>query len=438
MTQTGSGQWKWKTRVLCPSVPRTRLFLAPTQRRRPGLTTTDHPPLTQARPVRRSLRLPHSSVAPAPPPLSPNRTAATPGGGVANSAVPAPPRVGISTLAPPAPGLPPPPPPLAYEFVRGALARSVASVSDAGRGRAPPTAVLVHGILGSRRNLAGFAERLVEGFPAWQVLLVDLRCHGESAAAAGAGAYGPDGSSPPPPPAHPGPHTVASSAADILGLLASLKLFPEVLVGHSFGGKVVMSMAAQFGAGGAALPRPVHVWVLDALPGAVRGDGPDAADHPARLVDALRSLPLPLPSRSDLAARLAAVGFSTGVARWAATNLRPAAGGDQTRLVWGFDLGGIRDMYDSYEADSLWPFLEAPPPGVEVNFVRAARSEYRWAGGDADRIRGLGHGVHDLPGAGHWVHAENPDGLFDILAPSFGGGVDLHVRRSAPGSPGLV
>jgi pimeloyl-ACP methyl ester carboxylesterase len=314
----------------------------------------------------------------------------------------------------------------------------VAAVAESGRGRAPPTAVLVHGILGSRRNLAGFAARLVEGFPAWQVLLVDLRCHGESAAAAAPGAYGHDGGAGPPPPAHPAPHTVASSAADILALLASLKLFPEVLVGHSFGGKVVMSMAAQFGGGGVALPRPVHVWVLDALPGAVRGDGPDAADHPARLVDTLRSLPLPLPSRSDLAARLTAAGFSTGVARWAATNLRPAVGADQTALVWGFDLAGIRDMYDSYESDSMWPFLQAPPPGVEVNFVRAARSEYRWGGGDADAIVALGHGVHDLPGAGHWVHAENPDGLFDILAPSFGGGVDLHVRRSTPGSPGLV
>ena len=94
--------------------------------------------------------------------------------------------------------------------------------------------------------------------------------------------------------------------------------------------------------------------------------------------------------------------------------------------------------YDSYEQDSLWPFLESPAPGVRVAFVRAANSEYRWAGDDEARIRALGHAVHPLPGAGHWVHAENPDGLFDILAPSFGGGVDVHVRRARPGSPGLA
>eukprot|EP00879_Flechtneria_rotunda_P014713 GHRR01015374.1.p4 GENE.GHRR01015374.1~~GHRR01015374.1.p4 ORF type:complete len:102 (+),score=44.90 GHRR01015374.1:937-1242(+) len=74
-------------------------------------------------------------------------------------------------------------------------------------------------------------------------MLVDLRCHGESAAAAGAQ------------PAV-GPHTVQSAARDVLNLLREQKLFPHMLVGHSFGGKVVMSMAQQFGT---RLPRPVQV-----------------------------------------------------------------------------------------------------------------------------------------------------------------------------------
>lgn len=74
-------------------------------------------------------------------------------------------------------------------------------------------------------------------------MVVDLRCHGESAAAAGG---------------HTaiGPHTVESSARDVLNLLREQRMFPHMLVGHSFGGKVVMSMAHQFGA---SLPRPVQV-----------------------------------------------------------------------------------------------------------------------------------------------------------------------------------
>ena len=86
----------------------------------------------------------------------------------------------------------------------------------------------------------------MQGFPSWQVLLVDIRCHGGSAAL----------------PTPPGPHNVASSAQDILKLLSQLKLFPEVLIGHSFGGKVVLSMGEQFGASGHRLPRPVQVWIL--------------------------------------------------------------------------------------------------------------------------------------------------------------------------------
>lgn len=80
-------------------------------------------------------------------------------------------------------------------------------------------------------------------FPSWQVLLADLRCHGQSA--------------------HMGPgmpnNSVESAAADVLELLRHLRLFPEILIGHSFGGKVIMSMADQFGRIGPRLPRPVQV-----------------------------------------------------------------------------------------------------------------------------------------------------------------------------------
>lgn len=62
----------------------------------------------------------------------------------------------------------------------------------------------------------------MQAFPSWQVLLVDLRCHGESARL----------------PTRPdGPHNLDSAAGDVLRLLGRLKLFPEVLIGHSFGGK---------------------------------------------------------------------------------------------------------------------------------------------------------------------------------------------------------
>lgn len=166
--------------------------------------------------------------------------------------------------------------------------------------------------------------------PPLQVLLVDLRCHGESAALS---------------PQLRRPHGVASAAADVLRLLSALKLFPEMLIGHSFGGKVVLEMTQAWSGGGAAkrVPRPVHVWVLDALPGEVRSGDMGGADRPADLISTLQALPLPLLSRHALVAHLEAAGFSRTVAAWAATNLGPAPGGQG--LSWTFDLPGIAQMF---------------------------------------------------------------------------------------------
>lgn len=72
---------------------------------------------------------------------------------------------------------------------------------------------------------------------------------------------------------------------------------------------------------------------------------------------------------------------------------------------------------------------------MRVSFVKAERSTFRWGGSDEARIRALGHAVHTLPDSGHWVHTDNPDGLFDILAPAFGHAPDLRMQRSPSSSP---
>ncbi|GLC36320.1 hypothetical protein PLESTB_000774300 [Pleodorina starrii] len=308
--------------------------------------------------------------------------------------------------------------PIAYELYQGPLARwAHSNGQQPSQHQAPPTAVMVHGILGNRKNMASFAKMIVEGFPSWQVLMVDLRCHGESASL---------------PTRSDGPHDVDSAGGDVLELLRRLRLFPRVLIGHSFGGKVVMSMVKQFPQ---RLPRPVQVWVLDSLPGQVRaGGGPEGGDHPGALIDFLRSIPMPVAGRNEVIDAVVRAGFSLNVARWVVTNLRPTRAGaayGSGPLTWGFDLDGIADMYSSYESTALWDVVQRPPEGLSLDFVKAERSTFRWGGSDEAAITGAGHRVHLLPNSGHWVHADNPLGLYDILAPSFGGSSDLKQRRSA-------
>lgn len=75
--------------------------------------------------------------------------------------------------------------------------------------------------------------------------------------------------------------------------------------------------------------------------------------------------------------------------------------------------------------------MEDVPAGIHINFLRAERSLHRWHRDDIDRIYFAEHAanwqggaggvqMHVLADAGHWVHTDNPEGLFRILAPSFG------------------
>ncbi|KAJ9567676.1 hypothetical protein OSB04_003642, partial [Centaurea solstitialis] len=286
----------------------------------------------------------------------------------------------------------------------------------------PPTAVLLHGILGSRKNWGTFARRLAQEFPNWQFLLVDLRCHGDSASIT-----------------KKGPHSVASAALDVLKLLGHLRVTPRVIIGHSFGGKgnanvvttlqalnfsmhyaticltapfydsVALSMVEQ---AAKPLARPVRVWVLDATPGKVRA-GRDGDDHPAELITFLSALPKEVVSKREVIHALVNEGFSNDVAQWVVTNLRQTNSSNSSAgFSWTFDLDGIAEMYQSYEETNLWEVVEDVPRGVHVNFLKAERSLHRWALGDLQRIHvaeeqaaeeGGGVEMHVLEDAGHWV-----------------------------------
>jgi pimeloyl-ACP methyl ester carboxylesterase len=109
-------------------------------------------------------------------------------------------------------------PVLAHDLLSGANVERLPASTEA----PPPTCVLLHGILGSGRNLLSFANRLVADFPDWQVLLVDLRCHGRSCELG----IGKDDEE----------QTVELAAQDVIQLLNQLSIYPAMLVGHSFGG----------------------------------------------------------------------------------------------------------------------------------------------------------------------------------------------------------
>lgn len=252
-----------------------------------------------------------------------------------------------------------------------------------GDGEAPSRWVaLLHGILGAGRNWASVARRLVRERPDVGMALVDLRQHGGS-----------QGFDP--------PHTLERTTADLDSLDRAGQF--RAVIGHSFGGKIALLRGREDDG-------VEQVWVLDSTPAAVARDS-----GPGTLIRLMRALPATFESRNAAVERLRQQGVARPTARWLATNLKH---GDDT-FRWRFDLDDMEAMLQNFYRTDLWSIVEAPRPGLTIHFVRATGSPV--LGAEAvGRIRAAGEEtgrvfLHEITG-GHWINADNPDRLIDLLA----------------------
>lgn len=264
------------------------------------------------------------------------------------------------------------------------LAHEVVGPTDGGEAGVPRLWFL-HGIYGAGRNWGSVARRVVERKPGWGAVLVDLRLHGDSRG-------------------FPGPHTLEACAADLRILADALGQGPRALLGHSFGGKVVLETLR------AGLPELRQAWVVDASPSARRPEG-----SAVRMLEAVRELPPRFPDREAAVAALEERGFEPPVARWMSTNLERREDG----FGWRFDLDGVEALLEAFFASDLWAVVERPPRGVALHVVKATRSE-ALPEEECRRLeeiaaRGAPVRLHRVRG-GHWLNADAPDAVVDLLA----------------------
>ncbi|RWW39744.1 hypothetical protein BHE74_00054890 [Ensete ventricosum] len=235
------------------------------------------------------------------------------------------------------------------------------------------TAFVLHGLLGSGRNWRSFSRDLAAQFQKSSPSQ-DMRNHGRSAGLKGLDL----------------PHDMVNAAKDLANLVKSHGwAWPDVVIGHSMGGKVALEFAASVARGDygelAVLPKQIfafssfsgaeQLWVLDSVPGEVNSD--ETSGEVEKVLLTLQSLPSPLPSRKE---------------------------------------------------KSYWPLLEHPPKGLEIAIVQAENSD-RWTQHVIERIDYLSRkekgpeegkiSLHVLPKSGHWVHVDNPKGLLEIVASNF-------------------
>ena len=305
---------------------------------------------------------------------------------------------------------------LFYEILRN---------GDSSKNKEENIGVVLHGLLGTGRNLRTFASQLLKEVSSetsdWTFVLMDLRHHGKSH-----GYFLPQG-----------PDNVENAAKDVIQTMEQIwstraRLVTEsdrqfkktVLIGHSLGGKVALSVTKQLSENQNSLSAPSQTWLLDSSPFQIRNRDSGTSSDVLRVLEAIRGIKVPLVSRDQLYTQLDAQGFGKGLQQWLGSNL--INDGDN-KYIWNFNFDGVVSMFDSYLETSMEGFLAKPPHGCSIHLVRALKSN-RWDKNSIKRLdelskasvldesSGTSH-IHELENAGHWLHAENPKGLIEIMAP---------------------
>ena len=239
-------------------------------------------------------------------------------------------------------------------------------------GEGPPI-IILHGLLGMLDNWRSFSKALAVDY---KVITPDQRNHGRS---------------------------FHSDAFNYTLLAEDLKIFMEELgiesahfVGHSMGGKAVMEFLRLY-------PEKVgQSIIVDISPTGITGN------HYS-IFEALLSVDiLNVTKRSEIQDELMKHGFDLGTVLFLMKNLTRNKEGQG--FSWKANIGALNDNYEEIKAEI--PIKE--PIEKEILFISGSKSKYIKEA-DLDSIATLfPNYLHSsIEGAGHWVHADEPEKLLE-------------------------
>lgn len=252
------------------------------------------------------------------------------------------------------------------------------------RGEGDRCILMLHGFLGSGRNLASLARRLSDADPRLSIILPDLTGHGSS----------------PPLPDGADLDALARDVVAFADALPELGNAPLEIVGHSLGGRTALAARARFGG------RVGRLILLDIAPGPVV----EGRSELRPVVEALLAAPATAPDRGALADALRRTGLGTSYVEWLMTNAvrDPETGA----FGWRFDRARLAALQQSTSAADLWPIAEAA--AADVSLVRAGRSVFV-TDADQARLERAGARVLTVPDAGHFLHVDQPERVQEAI-----------------------
>ena len=242
-----------------------------------------------------------------------------------------------------------------------------------------PPLVLLHGFLGSAVNLGRLARGLSKQRPELHVLQVDLPGHGSS-------------------PPLEDEASLDDAAQQIVDFIRAHADHPELIVlGHSMGGR--MALAAR-----RLEPDLIRQLILlDIAPGPTHGLGV------SQMAPHILLGPAEADSRNAFIEPLREAGVSESMAQWLVMNVENKGG----VYRWRIDRKALLDFHHRTTGIDQWEEVERDPEGLWS--IRGGNSAYV-SDRDVEHFASLGVPTRVIEGAGHFVHAEKPEALIELLA----------------------
>lgn len=234
--------------------------------------------------------------------------------------------------------------------------------------------IFLHGIFGTSDNWQSFGKALSEHY---KIFLVDLRNHGNSP--------------------HSQEFTYTAMADDLKIFIEQHRLENPIILGHSMGGKVAMFFAVTY-------PDLFEEMIIvDIAPRFY-------PVHHQQILKGLGAVKIKeITSRKEAETQMAEYIPDQGVQQFLLKNLKRV---DHNHFDWKLNLSVIRDNIEKVgEAVPVHNPVEKP-----VLFVRGGQSDYIQDADEDDIYKIFPRAkIVTIKNAGHWVHAEQPEALQDVV-----------------------